>query len=90
MSRLILDVTSIPTLTNGGLVVIVLLILALLGLWLLTHPPVFRCKSCPACFDSFAELAAHVEAAGVHTTSAPRPPRCSCGGGGRFHHPACP
>ncbi len=87
MSRLELDVTSIPTLTNGGVLLLILLLALALGLWLLGRPPVFRCTSCGAEYSTFRDLVDHEDAAGVHTVHASRP-GCGCGDG--VHHPSCP
>ena len=87
MTALDLDVTSIPTMTNGGMVLLLLLLMVGLGLWLLRRPPVFRCTSCGAEFGTFAELTDHEDAAGVHTVHASRP-GCGCGDGA-YHHPSC-
>lgn len=75
MSRLELDVTSIPTLTNGGLVLILLTVLACVVLAMLKRPPRWRCSVCGTTFARFAELVDHEDA------------HCSCRG--PIHHPSC-
>lgn len=62
MLPLDLDVTSIPTFTNGGIVLLLIGLVVILGLVLLGRPPRWRCSTCATEFNDFSDLVEHEDA----------------------------